>query len=289
MWWCVAWIGAALAQAVEVAYPAPEAGALARVDLYPPPDEGPRKLAVFVHGGSWVGGDKANLSRAASLVPWLESLGYAVAAPNFRRASGPGQPGGVGAVQQAEDIARAVVWLDAHRAQTGATEPGILLVGYSSGAHLVALLAADPTYLEAAGGAHSAVEASISLDVHAFDVPYALSLMEGSTIAKNIPLITAVFGETEAEQRRGSPAHCLGKETPPALLISADPSATKGSKGAIARAANERYAAVLAAAGVTVQHAHYDGETHGSLVLDLGAEGDAPTEAVEAFLAGLPR
>ena len=50
---------------------------------------------------------------------------------------------------------------------------GVVLVGYSSGAHLVALLGADGQYLEEAGLEETVLKATISLDVHVYDVPYA--------------------------------------------------------------------------------------------------------------------
>ena len=70
-----------------------------------------------------------------------------------------------------------------------------MLVGYSSGAHLVALLGANGEYLTEAGLDESRVRATVSLDVHAYDVPFALQLMVGSTVEQNIPLIEHLFGD----------------------------------------------------------------------------------------------
>ncbi len=271
----------------DVPYPPPVGGDadMALLDITYVPDGSPRQWLVFVHGGSWVGGDKSNLDSAPTLVPWFLSRGFAVAAPNFRLASRPPGPAEVTWAEQLTDLAHALAFLEEHRADYGVTEPGIVLLGYSSGAHLVALLTSDPRFLEGVGLEQGDVAASISFDVHAYDVPFALSLMKGSELAANIPLIEHLFGDEEADQRAGSPStHAPSSEVPPTLLISADPSAVEGSKGYIAATASERYAGQLTDLGRSAQWVHFDDETHSSLVLDFGVAADGPTETVEAFL-----
>jgi arylformamidase len=217
----------------DLAYPPPVGGdaSMSTLDLYYQPDDTPRRLLVFVHGGSWVGGDKSNLSSAPDLVPWFLERGWVVAAPNFRLASPLGQPPEVSYGEQCSDIAHAIAWLDEHGAAYGVTEPGMTLMGYSSGAHLVALLATDQRYLEGAGLSRADLAAVMSFDVHAYDVPYALELMEGSVVEQNIPLIEHLFGETEDEQRVGSPTSYLEEAVPPSLVVSAEPAAEQGSHG----------------------------------------------------------
>ena len=251
-----------------------------RLDVYHRPDGGPKQWVLLVHGGSWVSGDKGNFDTAArELIPWWLDRDYAVAAVNFRLASRQGQPLTVSPRDQAEDLALAVDWLQEHADDHGVTEPGVVAFGFSSGAHLVALLGADPNL------APEAVSATISFDVHAYDVPYALQLMEGSVVERNIPAIEHLFGPTEASQLDGSPSHHAGPHTPPALLVSAEPSPTEiGSHGYVASTASEAYASTLVGHGVRAEAVHYDGETHNSLVMDFGTAGDQPTEAVAAFL-----
>lgn len=278
--------GGELVEAHDVPYPPPAGGdaSMSLLDIYHLPGGGQR-LVVFVHGGSWVGGDKANLRGAPDLVRWFTERGWVVAAPNFRLASGPGQPRDVTYADQCADVAGALAWLQDHRADYGVTGPGMLLVGYSSGAHLVALLAADESYLQSAGVSHAHLAGAVSLDVHAYDVPYALALMKGSRLEDNIPLIEHLFGTTEAEQRIGSPSsYAPDAKVPPSLLISAGPPAERGSHGHIASSATRRYTELLQAAGHRASFHHYNHETHASLVLDFGTEGDGPTAAVGDFL-----
>lgn len=243
-----------------------------------------KRLMVFVHGGSWVGGDKTNLQKAQDMIAWFLQRGYVVAAPNFKLAAPPRMSRGPGYVNQARDIAQALAWLRKHASSYGVTKSEIVLVGYSSGAHLVALLATDERYLKEVGLSHHDLAAVVSLDVHAYDVPFALKLMQNNEYRRNIPLILSVFGKSKKQQLAGSPASYIHKaDVPPSLIISADlPRGT--SKGYIAGTASSRYASLLKKYGHTAQAIHFKNETHSSLVLDFGYPGDGPTQAVESFL-----
>ena len=277
---------------LDVPYPPPEGGdpAMSLLDITYVPDGEPRRWLVFVHGGSWVGGDKGNLELAPDLVSWFLDRGYAVAAPNFRLASVPEQGHEVTYAEQCADLAAALAWLEQHREEYGVTDREVLLLGFSSGAHLVALLAADERYLLDAGLSHEILAGSISFDVHAYDVPYALELMQGSVHEDNIPLIEHLFGDTEEDQRVGSPAtYAPTADVPPSLLVSAEPSTTLvGSHGQIAWEATQRYGQLLTDAGHDATWVHFEDESHSGLVMDFGTEGDGPTGAVAAFLDGRP-
>lgn len=261
---------------------------IGKLDLYYVPDGKPKRLMVFIHGGSWVGGDKRNLRNSDSLVQWFLDRDYVVAVPNFRLATPIWEPQEVSYGEQATDIAHALAWLTDNHADYGVTEDGIVLIGYSSGAHLVALLSTNQSYLQSVGLTPGHLLGTISLDVHAYDVPYALQLMEGSELSRNIPLIRFLFRNTEAEQLAGSPSfYAQNAPVPPSLIISADPSDTPGSKGYIAAQASREYVELLSGYGHQATWIHYDDETHASLVGDFGTVGDNPTEAVADFLDSL--
>ena len=248
-----------------------------------------RPLVLLVHGGSWVGGDKSNFAEAApDFIPWWLDAGYNVAAVNFRLASPRGEPLEVGPKDQARDIAHALAWLDANAADHGLADHGTVALGYSSGAHLVALLGADGSYLDEAGLDETHLAATVSLDVHAYDVPFALELMVDSVVEDNIPLIEHLFGTTEDEQLSGSPIHFVEGHVAPALLVSVEPSPTdEGTHGFIVSQASERYAAALRAQGHTAETFHDSDETHASLAVGFGQADDPATQAVGAFLDAL--
>lgn len=259
--------------------------ALHRLDVYLPDDGEPSEVVVFVHGGSWTGGDKANLRESAGFVDWFAERGYAVVAPNVRLASPPSGPREVVIADMMADLAAAVRWTVDDGGEHGVPDADPVLIGFSSGAHLVALLGADPTYLTAEGLSPDALRATVSLDVHAYDVPLALSLMDGSEIEANIPLIRGLFGETEAEQRALSPSSFVAEPSiPRSLLVSADPSDDPTSKGWIARETSAAHAERLRDAGHAAEHVHFDAATHSGLVVGFGQEGHPPTARVAAFL-----
>jgi len=274
---------------LDVPYTPPSGGdaALSTLDITYLPDGQPKRLVLLVHGGSWVSGDKENFRTAApELGGWWLDRGYVTAAVNFRLATTPPGPLNVGPVEQAHDIAHALAWLDDHAADYGITEDGAVAFGFSSGAHLVALLGADGSYLEAAGLPEPHIAATVSMDVHAYDVPYALELMEGSVVEKNIPLIEHLFGSTEAEQLVASPIRYIAGAVAPAMLVSAEPSPDEvGSHGYLTAMASEHYVSALVDEGQVAITQHWSDETHSSLVLDFGSDGDEPSAAVDAFLA----
>lgn len=241
---------------------------LAELDLYLPAG-GSDRLVVFVHGGSWVGGDKGNLEQAPGFVPWWQERGWAVAAPNFRLASGLGEEQEVTWREQVADLEAALGWLEDEL-----RPDEVLLFGFSSGAHLVTLVDDED------------IDGVISFDVHAYDVPLALELMVGSDIEGNMPLIRWLFGEDEASQLEASSVTRVHEGSPPALVVSADPD-EPGTKGAIARETSAAWAAHRDQLGLSTVHTHFDEQSHSALVMGFGAAGHGPTEAVEGFLAEL--
>ena len=276
----------------DIAYAVPDDvdPSLATLDLYRVDDGTERPLALLIHGGSWVSGDKSAFRQAApAFVPWFLDRGYTVAAINFRLASPMGQPGDVGPMDQAQDIAHALAWLHEQASSLRISRDPALLVGYSSGAHLVALLGADGRYLEGAGLDPDRVAATVSLDVHAYDVPLALELMVGSDVDQNIPLILHLFGETESEQIEASPIHHVDDRVAPAMLVSvgAEPERT-GSHGQIVVAAADNYASALTAAGHHAETVHDAEEDHSSLAIGFGEADDEVTRRVGEFLDRLP-
>ena len=272
----------------DVDYPPPEGvvSDMAKMDIYRRDDGVVRPLMLFVHAGSWVGGDKGGIERR--IAPWWVDQGYVVAGVNFRLASRLRQPREVLPRDQAQDIAAALAHIlsQADTYQIKADE--VVVVGYSSGAHLVALLGTDERILRNAGVNETHVRGTISLDVHAYDVPYALELMVGSVVEGNMPLIRHLFGETEAEQLEGSPINFVDGWASPALVISvdADP-AEQGTHGYIVSRAAERYITALREAGHQADTLHDPSETHSSLVGGFGEAGDLTTEATLRFIESI--
>ncbi|MGA2796413.1 MAG: alpha/beta hydrolase fold domain-containing protein [Thermoguttaceae bacterium] len=102
------------------------------LDLYlPEKSQGPLPLIIWIHGGAWLGGDKADCPARRML-----QRGYAVASINYRLSNQAVFPA------QIEDCKAAVRWLRAHAGQYGLDPEHFGAWGSSAGGHLVALLGA---------------------------------------------------------------------------------------------------------------------------------------------------
>lgn len=98
------------------------------LDLYLPSGPGPHPTVVWVHGGSWVRGDREDRT---ALNRWLAGRGWAVAAVDYRLP--PPEP--VGRDQQ-RDVACAVDWVRAHAGEQSLDPARLVLAGQSAGATL---------------------------------------------------------------------------------------------------------------------------------------------------------
>ena len=146
-----------------------------RLDLYLP--EGAtatdsRPVVVYVHGGGWRAGDKRN--RIADKVNLFTGAGYVFASLNYRLSpatlSATPDPSRIKFPDHPHDVGEAIGWLDRNLASYGGDPERIALIGHSAGAHLVSLVATDPSYLQAYGVEPWQLVGAVSLDTAAFDV-----------------------------------------------------------------------------------------------------------------------
>lgn len=115
----------------DVAY-VPEGHARQKLDLYlPEAGSEPHAVIIWIHGGAWRGGDKAN---CPPLRQGYVQRGYAVASLNYRLSGDAVFPA------QIEDCKAAVRWLRAHAAEYHLDPARFGVWGSSAGGHLVALL-----------------------------------------------------------------------------------------------------------------------------------------------------
>ena len=125
--------------------------ALNTLDIYHAPLRKPnerRPVVAFIHGGNWGGGDKACFGDADDALPsWFVRRGCVFAAINFRLPGNARSP--TASVSDAlDDLAKALKWLSINARRFGGGTSGLVLLGYSSGAHLAALLASDASHLQ---------------------------------------------------------------------------------------------------------------------------------------------
>ena len=145
------------------------------LDLYLPEGTQPkdrRPLAVYVHGGGWIRGDKAN--RIADKAALFTGAGYGFASVNYRLSPQDVfalDPERIMFPDHPADVGEAIGWLDRNAARYGLDRRRILLVGHSAGAHLVSLVGTDPGYVRAHGVEPWQVIGAVALDTETFDVP----------------------------------------------------------------------------------------------------------------------
>ncbi len=114
----------------DVTYCNPD-GQPQKMDIYLPSSGGPWPVFLYVHGGGWNKGDKAEGEGWKG----LNDQGYLVASVNYRLAAY-----NVKFPAMIEDVKCAVRYLRAHAAEYNLDPNRIGALGASAGAHLVALL-----------------------------------------------------------------------------------------------------------------------------------------------------
>lgn len=107
---------------------------LQKIDIYTPAKARNLPIAVFIHGGGFVGGDKKEY---ANVPTYLSQHGMVAVNVNYRLAPKATWPAA------SEDAAAVVAFLKKNAAQYGGNPKRIVLIGHSAGANLVATYMLD--------------------------------------------------------------------------------------------------------------------------------------------------
>lgn len=177
---------------------------LQSLDLYLPtrPEAcGAAPLVVYIHGGGFSVGDKAN--KITDKRTLFTGEGWVFASINYRLSPRPASddPDRVMHPDHSEDVAAAIAWL-LDRADTYEIDPRrIVVMGHSAGAFLAALATTDPSYLAAAGVDLDQVRCAVPLDTR-YDV-----VAEAATSASARAMYTNAFGSDPAVWAEVSPVN----------------------------------------------------------------------------------
>lgn len=98
-------------------------------------------VVMWVHGGGWKNGDTTN-GRAAKMLTTWANQGIVMVGVNYRLTPDVMHP------EHVKDVAAAINWVHQNIKGYGGDAKRISLLGHSAGAHLVALVATNPTYLK---------------------------------------------------------------------------------------------------------------------------------------------
>jgi acetyl esterase/lipase len=234
-----------------------------RFDVYAPKGVRNAPVIVMVHGGAWRIGDKRSKGVVENKVARWSRAGIIVISVNYRMLPGTDP------VEQARDVARALAAAQARMAEWGGDANRVVLMGHSAGAHLVALIDANPalaTRLGARAWLGAVILDSAALDiVHTMERPHAA-------------FYDVAFGTDRAYWREASPYHHLAAGAKPVLVVCS-------SRRRDSCLAARRLAAKATSVGVRAEVLPV-AKSHAAIDAQLGAPG-AYTDGVESFLASL--
>ncbi|SIN96049.1 alpha/beta hydrolase [Vannielia litorea] len=235
--------------------------ALQRYDAYLPEAAHAAPLVVFLHGGGWAIGDKANNNvwKAKSAHWNARGIGFVSVNTRLLPEADP--------MQQAADLARALSHIQQAAPPWGADPNRLVLMGHSAGAHLVALLGADPGLARRWGA--QGWSATVALDTAVYDTERYMARKPSRIHAR-------AFGTSRAFWEEASPQARLGPGATPFLLV-----ASAKRREALSAARNFARAAKARKVEAELLEVNL---SHAAINATLGEPG-AFTEAVDAFLA----
>jgi acetyl esterase/lipase len=176
-----------------------------KFDVYVPPNAQAAPIIVMVHGGAWVIGDKANESVVNNKIKYWLPKGYILVSINYRMSRTDPNVG-----EEADDVARALAYVQDHATSWGGDPASIVLMGHSAGAHLAALVASAPAI-----GASYGVKpwlGTIALDSASFDVVETMS-------GWHVRMYDWIFGSIRRLWVKVSPYQRLLSKPAPMLLV----------------------------------------------------------------------
>jgi acetyl esterase/lipase len=190
------------------------------LDLYLPAAVDRPMLVVWVHGGAWRSGSRADMP----LAPLVEH-GYAVASVDYRLT--PVAPFSA----QVHDIKAAIRFLRSGQTELGVDASRIAIAGSSAGGHLAALVGVTGGVdkLEGDVGDHAAQSSAVQAIVNFFGPTNLTTILDQSTphgLGVRIPALQLLLEGQPVEQperaRLASPVFYVDERDPPLLMIHGD-------------------------------------------------------------------
>jgi acetyl esterase/lipase len=139
---------------------------LTSLDVHTRPEACGWPVAVWVHGGGYRTGDKAN--QMADKVRLAGEQGWVLVSVNYRLTD-PGSPTAAVYPDHFTDVAAALGWVHESIGRYGGDPSRIAVLGHSAGADIVANVVTDPRYLAAEGLELADVVCAGPLDTEGFD------------------------------------------------------------------------------------------------------------------------
>lgn len=236
-----------------------------RMDVYMPPQAHGVPVIFMVHGGAWAIGDKQHGKVVENkLKHWLPR-GVGLVSVNYRLVPQ------VTPTQQLEDITKALGEAQSRIGEWGGDPKRFILMGHSAGAHLVALLNADPDAAQKSGAAPWL--GAVLLDSAAMDL---VKIMQAP---QHYRFYDQAFGQDPAYWLTVSPIHKLNTRAAPMLAVCS----TQRAESCAQASALVNKAQTLGVSATLLPQALSHSDINGQ----LGLAG-AYTTSVDAFIDALP-
>lgn len=173
-----------------------------KLDVYPALEKGgPSPVLIFVHGGGWYHGRKDQYFFAADA---FLRRGYTVVLPDYIKHPAPQARFPAHIV----DGVKTIAWVVRNIERYGGDPGQIFLAGHSAGAHTVALLATDASFLRSEG-----LSGQVIRGVAVLAGPYRF--------VPDTPAAVAVFGP-ESNYPEMDPIRYVDGDEPPTLVLHSD-------------------------------------------------------------------
>jgi acetyl esterase/lipase len=255
--------------------------------LVPRNANAPAPLVVWIHGGGWQSGDKADRAQSQRLV----CRGFALAAINYRLSDTAPFPA------QIQDVKAAIRFLRANAATYGLDPERIAVFGSSAGGHLAALAgtSGDVVGFDAPVLGNATISSRVQVVVDWYG-PTRLVEMDAQALAQGCPvgsarhstadsaesrLLGCTLGDAAcaAAAQRADPSTYADSTDPPHLLLhgTAD-CVSPGAQSAL-------LAQALASGGACAVHRRVTGAGHGGAAWTTPEVQDAVAEFLERTLA----
>ncbi|HOQ88717.1 MAG TPA: alpha/beta hydrolase [Candidatus Hydrogenedentes bacterium] len=252
---------------------------LQSLDIYlpDPAPANPMPVVIWVHGGAWKGGDKANKMQYKPSL--FTGVGYCFVSVNYRLSPDSfamDNPARVMHPIHVQDVAAAIAWVYTHIASYGGDPTRMALLGHSAGGHLVSLVSTDESFLAAHGLPLTVIKGTAELDAEGLDIVAKMRYDPGNEMILN------AFGDEPLVWEAASPINHLaaGKGIPPFLV------AKRGN--AFRQGIADDFAAGVQAAGSSVTIVDASVYTHEEVNENIGAPGESViTPPVMTFFADI--
>ncbi|MEM6781113.1 MAG: alpha/beta hydrolase, partial [Pseudomonadota bacterium] len=166
-----------------------------KLDIYTPDNAQNLPVMIYIHGGGWAIGNK---KRVQTKPEAFSEVGYIFVSVGYPLL--PKHP----VETQAQSIANAISWIQNNIKNYDGDPERIHLMGHSAGAHLVALIATDHSYLKKVNASIHDIQSVISIDGAAMNLVWRMNNLYRS---KSERIFTNAFGTNKTRWEKLCPYH----------------------------------------------------------------------------------